>query len=194
LKPNNGADTAKQRTVQPDELTNPAPSPLCDQRLYFMSDPYEEIVDGEAFLRHPPDARHEAICARLHEQIGRCVSSLASTRLLEPRSIVRLSAGTLLRPDLALVAAATGKLWLAAEVVNARDHRLDTVSKKTLYEECNLARLWMIDPRYDNVEVYHGGPYGLALKQILAQRETLVEKLLPGLEMKICELFGLAEK
>ena len=39
----------------------------------------------------------------------------------------------------------------------------------------------MIDPRYDNVEVYHSNEYGLILKGILAGHELLTEKLLPGI-------------
>ncbi|MDB6123419.1 MAG: hypothetical protein JWQ71_2412, partial [Pedosphaera sp.] len=81
------------------------------------------------------------------------------------------------------------KLWLAAEVVSSEDHHPDTIHKKTLYEAANLPRLWMVDPRYDNVEVYHGGPYGLALKQILAIREVLGEPLLPQFQYVIAELF-----
>ena len=101
-----------------------------------------------------------------------------------------LSAGTLFRPDLALVTAATGKLWLAAEVISSDDHRTDTVIKKAIYEDLNVPRLWMIDPRYNNVEVYHASPYGLKLEGILAGRETLREKLLPGLEISAAELFA----
>ena len=155
-----------------------------------MSQSYEEIVLGESFLRLPLDARHEAICARLHDQVARCVANLPSTRLLPPRSVVQIATGTLLRPDLALVAAATGKIWLAAEIIAARDHRVDTVTKKTFYEEVNLPRLWMVDPRYDNVEVYHASEYGMALKGILAAREVLTEPLLPTFQIAIQDLFA----
>jgi Uma2 family endonuclease len=48
----------------------------------------------------------------------------------------------------------------------------------------------MIDPRYDNVEVYHGTEYGLMLKGILAGRELLEEKLLPEFQLVINELFA----
>jgi Uma2 family endonuclease len=150
---------------------------------------YEEIFHGETVLRRPPGARHEIICGRLHTQIARAISLNSTTRLLAARSIVQLQAGTLFRPDLALVTTATGKLWLAAEIISSQDHRIDTVIKKSIYEETNLPRLWMIDPRYDNIEVYHGGEYGLALRHILAGRETLTEKLLPGLDLKISSLF-----
>ena len=52
-----------------------------------------------------------------------------------------------------------------------------------------LPRLWMIDPRYDNVEVYHSNEYGLILKGILAGGEILSEKLLPEFQVTISELF-----
>lgn len=156
-----------------------------------MSDSFEEIVKGERLLRRPPDARHEQICERLHLQVGRCVAQLNTSRLLPARAVVQLSAGSLLRPDLALVASATGKLWLAAEIVNTPDHRIDTVTKKQVYEEINLPRLWMIDPRYDNVEIYHASEYGLTLKGILANREVLRDALLPQFGITVAELFGL---
>ena len=143
-----------------------------------MSDPYEEIVEGETLLRMPPGARHETICSHLHELIGTSLLNVSTTRLLERRSVVQLSPGTMVRPDVALVTAATGKLWLAAEVI-----------KKQIYEALNIPRLWMIDPRYDNVEVYHGTEYGLMLKGILAGREVLTEQLLPAFQLTISELF-----
>ena len=34
-----------------------------------MSEPYEEILEGETRLRPPPGARHEEICRRLHERV-----------------------------------------------------------------------------------------------------------------------------
>ena len=154
-----------------------------------MSEPYEEIVEGETLLRLPPGARHEAICSRLHELVAAAANAVPTTRLLERRSFVQLSSSTTVRPDLALVTAATGKIWLAAEIISSDDHRTDTVMKKQIYEDLNIPRLWMIDPRYDNVEVYHGTQYGLMLKSILAGRESLTEQLLPALQITIAELF-----
>ena len=154
-----------------------------------MSEPYEEIVEGETYLRMPPGARHEVICSRLHELIAASLANVTTARLLPCRSVVQIASGTLVRPDLALVTVATGKIWLVAEIISSDDHRPDTVTKKQIYEELNIPRLWMIDPRYDNVEIYHGSQYGLMLKRILAGRETLTEQLLPTLQVTIAELF-----
>lgn len=154
-----------------------------------MSEPYEETIEGETRLRIPPGPRHEEICRRLHDRVSGSMAGITVARLLAPRSPVQLSPETQLRPDLALVTAATNKLWLAAEIVSSEDHSPDTVIKKAIYEDIKLPRLWMVDPRYDNVEVYHSGEYGLALKEILAFREVLSEALLPEFQYTIQELF-----
>jgi Uma2 family endonuclease len=155
-----------------------------------VSQPYAETISGAPLVRSAPGARHELICARLHQCVHASVANLASTRLLPPRSEIRFSADTTVRPDLSLVTAATGKLWLAAEIVSSEDHRSDTVIKKQIYEEMRLPRLWMIDPRYDNVEIYHTSQYGMLLKDILAGRDLLTEKLLPEFQIAIADLFA----
>jgi Uma2 family endonuclease len=155
-----------------------------------MSQAYEETLNGAALVRPPPGTRHEVICQRLHKFIHASVANLASTRLLPPRTQVRLSAETVVCPDLALVTTANGKLWLAAEIVSSEDHAPDTVVKKQIYEEVRLPRLWMLDPRYDNVEIYHATQYGMALKSILAGSELVTERLLPEFEITVKALFA----
>src|SRR6266404_1563607 len=154
-----------------------------------MSQPYQETLSGAPLVRSSPGPRHEMICDKLHQNVRASVANLTSTRLLAPRSQVRLSRDTVVCPDLSLVAIATDRLWLAAEIVSSDDHAPDTVLKKQLYEELKLPRLWMIDPRYDNVEVYHASAYGMVLKSILAGSELLEEKLLPEFQITIAELF-----
>ncbi len=155
-----------------------------------MSLAYEETLNGTPLVRPPPGSRHELICERLHSRVRASVANLTSTRLLLPRAKVQVRADTVVCPDLALVTAATGKLWLAAEIVSSEDHAPDTVLKKQIYEELRLPRLWMLDPRYDNVEVYHAGPYGMVLQGILASKELLTERLLPEFQATVADLFG----
>jgi Uma2 family endonuclease len=158
----------------------------------IMSEPYEEIINGETVLRLPPRPRHEQILHRLHHRVTPVVAQLATTRLLPPRTRIDIgpSQQHSLRPDLALVTAASDRLWLVVEIISSDDHHADTVEKKAVYEEMKLPRLWMIDPRYDNVEVYHGTPYGISLKRILATRDLLTEPLLPGFQIGVHELFA----
>jgi Uma2 family endonuclease len=155
-----------------------------------MSTPYHEILQGEPLLRPSPGERHERICHRLHALIHASIDGLRSTQQLQPRDPVRLADRVTLRPDLALLTTATGKLWLVAEIIDGHDHHVDTVVKKQIYEDHRIPRLWMIDPRYDNVEVYHAGPYGLSLKGILAGRELLSDSLLPEFQVSMNALFA----
>lgn len=117
------------------------------------------------------------------------IAGLTGVQLLAPREQVQLSRTTLFRPDLALVMAATGKLFLAVEVISRDDHRADTVTKKEIYEQLRVPRLWMVDPRYDNVEIYHSFEFGLKLHGILAGSEVLQEKLVPQFRLTVTELF-----
>jgi Uma2 family endonuclease len=155
-----------------------------------MSRPYEEVLSGETLPRSAPDSRHEAICDRLHATMNASIANISTTQLLAPRTKVQVARDTAIRPDLALIATATGKLFLAVEIVSREDHQTDTVIKKDVYEQIRVPRLWMVDPRYDNVEVYHSTEFGLQLKGILAGSEILSEKLLPEFQIVIKELFA----
>jgi Uma2 family endonuclease len=156
-----------------------------------MSLPYEEVLEGATLPRSAPGARHEVICERLHAAMAASVANLGSTQLLAPRTKIRVSHATTICPDLALITTATGKLWLAVEIVHTGDHHADTVIKKEVYEQVRVPRLWMVDPRYDNVEIYHSTEFGLALKGILAGNEILAEKLVPEFQYVITELFAM---
>ncbi len=158
--------------------------------LMPVNRPYEEILDGASLPRSAPGERHETICDRLHALMTASVANLPSTQLLAPRSRVQVTRSTAICPDLALVTVATGKLWLAVEIISRDDHRTDTVVKKELYERIRVPRLWMVDPRYDNVEIYHSTEFGLQLKGILAGSEILAEKLIPEFQVVITELFA----
>ncbi|MES1180490.1 MAG: Uma2 family endonuclease [Verrucomicrobiota bacterium] len=155
-----------------------------------MSRPYEEILDGATLPRSAPGDRHEVICARLHREMAASVNGLAATELLAPRTKVQISRTSHFRPDLALLTTATGKLFLAVEIISRDDHKADTVTKKEVYGQWRVPRLWIVDPRYDNVEIYHAFEFGLKLQGILAGREVLQEKLIPQFQMTVAALFA----
>ena len=164
--------------------------PRCVVAHIVKTDPYEELVAGVYWLRHPPGERHERICRKLHASVAAVLEAVSELQRLEVRELIQLRPGIEVRPDLTLVERETGQPWLVAEVVNRDDHRPDTVVKKAIYEEIQVPRLWMIDPRYDNVEVYARNEYGLALGRILALRDVLDEPRLPGFNVSMEELFG----
>jgi len=155
-----------------------------------MSRAYEEMIEGATLPRSAPGDRHEIICARLHRELAASVNGLATMQLLPPRMKVQLDRSTMFCPDLALVTTATGKLFLAVEIISRDDHHADTVIKKEVYEQWRIPRLWVVDPRYDNVEIYHSFEFGLQLKNILAGSEVLSEKVIPQFQMTPAQLFA----
>jgi len=155
-----------------------------------MAASFEEIIDGANLLRPPPDERHERICGRLHAQVLAHLSPNSTLELLPARSLVEVNFRNALRPDLAIVHRGTGRLWLAVEIITPHDHRVDTVSKKMIYHEVCIPRLWIVDPRYNNVEIYRHRTFGLRLEEILADYDHLREEHLTGLSIHLANLFG----
>lgn len=155
-----------------------------------MAASFEETIDGANLLRPPPDERHERICGRLHAQILAHISPNSTLELLPARSLVEVNDGNALRPDLAIVHRGTGRLWLAGEIITPHDHRIDTVSKKMIYHEVCVPRLWIIDPRYNNVEIYRHRTFGLRLEEILSDYDRLREEHLTGLAINLGNLFA----
>jgi Uma2 family endonuclease len=159
-----------------------------------MSEAYEEVIEGETINRRSPPLAHEILVGRLHALVAGALPPGAALQLLPPRSSLQLADDCILRPDLTVVRTAPGlagpaRLYLVAEVLLPGDHHLDTFVKKQLWSDFRLPRLWMVDPRYLNVEVYGLGEYGFTLTDILAHHHPLTDPELPGLGCSMDELF-----
>ncbi len=162
-----------------------------------MSEPYEETINGEEMLRCAPNPSHELLVERLHGLVANNLPANSHLRLLAPRSEVGLGGAGRLQPDLCIVSskgdgdgAAGERLYLVAEVLHPGDHHVDTVIKKQLWADIRLPRLWMVDPRYLNVEIYASTEFGFTLLDILANRHPLTDPCLPGLRCPMRELFA----
>lgn len=155
-----------------------------------MSDPYKELIAGETFIRGPLNAPHELLCARLHAWVASVLPANSALRLLPRRTALTLRAGTEVCPDLALVRRDSAQLYLAAEVLQPGDHHPDTVLKKQLYSDCRIPRLWIVDSRYQNVEVYATGAVGFRLESILATNESLSDDALRGGVYPLADIFA----
>lgn len=162
-----------------------------------MNEAYEELIAGQRILRRPPTSMHETLVARLHQLVKQSLPLNSSLRLLAPRSELELDGYSILRPDLAIVRMEPRSrenqrvlLYLVAEVLQPGDHHVDTVDKKQVWTDGRLPRLWMIDPRYLNVEVYGCNDTGFGLLQILANHHPLTDPHLPGFSYSMPELFA----
>lgn len=161
-----------------------------------MNDAYEELISGQRVQRRSPTPEHETLVARLHRLVSKSLPLNSTLRLLGPRAELELDGHSVLRPDLAIVQMrpAVGgsqrvQLYLVAEVLQAGDHHVDTVAKKQIWSDGMLPRLWIVDPRYFNVEVYGCGAHGFTLLEILANHHPLTDPHLPGFSPSMPDLF-----
>ena len=162
-----------------------------------MSEPYEETIDGEDLFRSAPNGAHELLVGRLHRLVKHHLPPESGLRIVPVRYELHLGSEVRLHPDLCLLRAATSETapqreqpYLVAEVIHPGDHHVDTVLKKQLWADARLPRLWMVDPRYLNVEVYATTEYGFTLIDILANHHPLTDPSLPGLSCPMRELFA----
>jgi Uma2 family endonuclease len=152
--------------------------------------PYEELIDGETFIRGPLNGPHEVLCDRLHAWVANHLPANSALKLLPRRTTLTLRPGTDICPDLALVRRESGQLYLAAEVLQPGDHHPDTVLKKQIYSDCRAPRLWIVDSRYENVEVYGIGPVGFHLESILAINDSLSDTALSSAMYSLSDIFS----
>jgi Uma2 family endonuclease len=156
-----------------------------------MPEPYQELIDGESFMRGPLNGPHELLCDRLHAWVTLHLPVNSALKLLPRRTTVTLRPGTDICPDLALVRRDNGQLYLAAEVLQPGDHHPDTVLKKQIYSDCRVPRLWIVDSRYQNIEVYTTTtPAGFRLESILASNGTLTDACVGGIAYPVAEIFA----
>ena len=161
-----------------------------------MNEAYEELIEGQRVQRRTPTPEHETLVARLHNLVAKSLPLNSTLRLLAPRAEIELDGHSVLRPDLAIVQMSPrvadsrrAPLYLVAEVLQPGDHHVDTVAKKQIWSNGPLPRLWIVDPRYFNVEVYGCGEHGFTLLEILANHHSLTDPHLPGFRSTMPELF-----
>ncbi len=117
-----------------------------------------ELVDGALIVTPAPDIRHQT-----------CVTALAmllyAARREEHRVLVapvdvRLSAGTILQPDVVVArqkdfseARLEGAPLLAVEVLSASTRLTDLGTKRLVFEEAGVPAYWLVDPDVPSLTV-----------------------------------------
>ena len=155
-----------------------------------MADPYEEVLDGRPLIRGPINGPHELLCDRLHAWVAHNLPHNSALQLLRRRSLVKLRPDTEIRPDLALIRRNDPRLYLAVEVLQNSDRHPDTVIKKNILAACLVPRLWIVDGRYQNIELYvtNGGRF--RLEAILTDNDLLSDAALSGARYLLSDLFA----
>lgn len=160
-----------------------------------------ELSDGNLEVLAMPSELHQRILGKLYVAVH---SFVTGRRLGEVRFSplpVRLWPGKFREPDLVFMSEAhreriAKKYWgipdLAVEVVSPDDPDRDRAIKHAEYAQAGIPEYWIVDPEAKTVEVYRlpddGDEY--RLEQSLGESDTLTSTQLPGLELRLAELFA----
>lgn len=155
-----------------------------------MTDPYAELIEGKEFIRGPINGPHELLCDRLHAWVKNYLPANSTLQLLSRRAPVKLHADTEIRPDLTLTRRNDSRLYLAVEVLQQSDRYPDTVLKKQLLANLRVPRLWIVDPRYQTIEIYVSNGGHFRLEHMLGCDDWLTDIALSGARYSLDEFFA----
>lgn len=106
-----------------------------------------------------------------------------------------------MQPDLLFVSASRASIIseknirgapdLIIEIISETTRKTDEVIKRKLYERHRVAEYWIADPELETVKVYRlsNQKYVRAAELSLEAGDSLTTPLLPGLELRLAEIF-----
>ncbi len=174
-----------------------------DDFLLFPDDGLRhEIIDGEHYVTPSPTPRHQVLLGRLHFEIERYLRAHPGNGqvFLSPLDVV-FTKWDIVEPDLLFVAAdqedilteknVQGAPALVIEIASPGTRRRDEQIKRQLFDRGGVREYWVVDPDADVVRVFRRQADGsLAAIAELAREAVLTTPLLPGLAIRLNELFA----
>ncbi|EYF08530.1 Uma2 family endonuclease [Chondromyces apiculatus] len=148
-----------------------------------------EIVDGELYTFARPGTAHTVVASRLGMDLGgpfdRGRGGPGGWNIIDEPQLHLWSDGTVLIPDLAgwrrermPRPPRTGKFTLVpdwiCEILSPSTATHDRIRKMPLYAAVGVTWVWLIDPLAGSLEVYHLGPGGRWVTELLVSGNITV--------------------
>ncbi len=162
--------------------------------------PRYQLIDGDLLLMTPaPTYWHQDFIAELLAILRRFVMDRRLGRVVCSPIDVYLSRHDVLQPDIAFVSNARadrihddgihGAPDLVVEALSPSTRALDLGAKRVLYARHGAIEYWIADLDLRSIAVYRLGENAEAPVRTLGPGATLSTDLLPGLEIRIDDLF-----
>jgi len=163
-----------------------------------------ELIDGEHFVTPSPNTAHQTILGRLFIRLSRYVARHRSGEVLFAPFDVKLSAHTVLVPDLVYFTAgrfeqavnekhATAAPDLAVEILSPGTRRRDLGRKRAVYDREGVQEYWLVDPAAESIMVLRRPEPGAGLTDMVAltraNGDVLESPLFPGLKIRLRDVF-----
>jgi Uma2 family endonuclease len=171
-----------------------------DDYLLFPEDGQRhEILDGEHYVTASPFFQHQLVSSRLHSRVGPWVEARKLGVLLAAPMDVLLSPHDVAQPDLLFISNERAGIIKRANVQGAPDLVVEILSKSTRnrderlklerYERFGVREYWLLDPDRKAAWIYRREGGRLRLAAELFMGDVLTSPLLPGLEIRLAEIF-----
>lgn len=160
-----------------------------------------ELDDGELYIMPRPRRLHQFLMGRLYLLLSHYVNSfeqppaevyidLVVILSHEPRRVMIPDLAIVLanRPDIFVDGYAEGAPDIVVEILSNNRNR-DLIYKREIYAEAGILEYWIVDPNNDTMILLEltNGEY--AERAILTADDTLTTPLLPGLSIRLADVF-----
>ena len=163
-----------------------------------------ELIDGEHFVSPSPATTHQQFSKRLFVALNAFVERHCLGEVLYAPFDIKLSAWTVLVPDLVYFTAArfadvvnekhaTAAPDLVVEILSPGTRRRDKGRKRAVYDREGVCEYWMVDPEARSITVLRRPRPDAGLTDVtvlaLAEGGILESPLFPGLRIPLREVF-----
>ena len=176
------------------------PRKTVDDFMKLPEDVRAELIDGEIYVMSPsPRERHQASVGNLHFRLRGHVEANRLGRVYLAPFDVHLPSGDIVQSDLVFVAQANlgvvrdwirGTPDLVIEVVSPERPERDRIVKRDLYARNGVPEFWLVDPEDQAIEVLRLVEGRYAPAGYFRPGETLRSAALPGLELRVVDVFA----
>jgi Uma2 family endonuclease len=163
-------------------------------------DAYYELINGYLMKKSAPRPQHQNISMNLSRTIANYLFENKRGKLFAAPVDVFLDNFNAVQPDLVFIPTENQAIItddgimgipdLVIEIISPSSMLKDRVDKKNLYERLNVKEYWIIDPQYQDIEIYtvQNGRYQLYSSVTMVEGE-LKSTIFEGLTINLAELF-----
>jgi Uma2 family endonuclease len=163
-----------------------------------------ELIDGEHFVSPSPATTHQQVSKRLFVALNAYVERHRLGEVLYAPFDIKLSAWTVLVPDVVYFTAsrfadvvnekhATAAPDLVVEILSPGTRRRDLGRKRAVYDREGVGEYWIVDPDAHTITVLRRPRSDAGLTDVtvraLANDDTLESPLFPGLKTRLRDVF-----
>ena len=163
-----------------------------------------ELIDGEHFVSPSPATAHQEISKRLFRALDAHVERRRLGEVLYAPFDIKLSAWTVLVPDLVFFTAArfadvvnekhaVAAPDLVVEILSPGTRRRDLGRKRAVYDREGVGEYWIVDPDAHTITVLRRPRSDAGLTDVtvraVADDDTLESPLFPGLKIRLRDIF-----